>query len=607
MSYPMTRDPSNKTRRWEQYPVESLAGGINTDERPDTLKPNQVVEALNLIIKKKDLVADTGYVLFGLEGASSTLDSMPKRVVQYSKTLADLENVSDTEIITITKGSVYKFNIPYMEYQYVLGGISTTLTGGQASGETDLIVASEAGFSSGDKIGIQLTNGQQCRTVVSSTAAGHIVIPAPGLTGNASGGAAVIRAIVLNGSDNFPVMATIVPGSNWLVFTNNIDPVKRYNGTNCIDVPNLAAAAGGLVTCRTVVLYNAALFLLNTTENSVACPTRIRRSEIGAPDTWSGGTAGHDDLLDTPGPIIGGDILGPYLIVYKRRTVYRGQFVNSGGKYYEFDPMLQGDMGEGLVSTAGIVNTGTYHLIIGNANAFQYYGDFTLVPIGDAIFYDMFSADANVNPARMSIAFGVFVEGVQEAWFFYPSKGSKWTDTMLRYNVKMGTWTKRMFKDSLVGADPVNHISETAWVDLVGSWASQDWTWVSLTPNIRPLAVLLYPALGNVVYQYDFLSLMDHGSSVAAQIDTRDFLWSGGKFRTDRIDVYLQGTNILIQYSLDQGVTWSTWEVVTSAALGRVQSFKQLVCSQIRFRFVSSDPMFKIRWMTLSWRPESNS
>ena len=588
MSYPLEKDPKS---RWAQYPLPSLIGGINTDERADVLRADQVVDALNLIVYKKELRRDTGYVTLG----TGTLDSKLKRTAQY------ITAAGGTQLIGITNGSVYIYNTTHSQWQYVKGTTSTTLNGAQVATTTNLVVASSAGFLTGEKIGITLTDGTQQRDTITNVPDGtHITIGAPGLTGNASNGAAVVRAVVLAGSDSYPVIAKNVPSNNWLVFTNNVDYVQRYDGTDCVAVPGLTQT-----TCVSIALYNSAVFLFATTESGTYHPTRVRRSEIGSPSTWAGGTAGYDDLLDTNGPIIGADILGPYLIVYKQRTIYRGEFLNVGGVYYRFNAMLHGELGEGLAATDAIVNVGSAHIFMGNSNFYKYIGDFSVEPVGDNVFNLLFSADANVNTDKMPLSFGVPVEGLREAWFAYPSNGSSWPDRMVRYNLKIGSWTRRVFTAPMTSAGVYEQQSSFSWNDLIGSWSDQVWQWSSRASSAGTPIILLTPTTSNIAVQYDFISTTDNGTSVPAVLETRDFLWSGGDIRTDRIEMYCQGLSILIQYSVDQGASWNTWETVSNSTLVRKRSHKQVVCDGIRFRFTCSDPNFKFRWMSLTWRPES--
>ena len=588
MSYPLEKDPKS---RWSQYPLPSLIGGLNTDERADVLRSDQVVDALNLFVKKKELVHDTGYVTLG----TGTLASIMKRTIQY------ITAAGGIQLIGISKNSVYIYSTTHSQWQYVKGTASTTLNGAQVSGTTNLVVASSTGFLTGEKVGITLTTGaQQLDTITNVPDGTHITIAAPGLTGNASNGAAVVRAVVLTGSDNYPVMAINVPSNNWLVFTNNVDYVKRYDGTDCINVPGLTTTS-----CVDVALYNSALFLFATTEGGTYHPTRVRRSEIGDPTTWAGGTAGFDDLLDTSGAIIGADVLGPYLVVYKTRTIYRGEYVNVGGLYYQFNPMLHGDTGEGLLATDAIVNIGSSHIFLGNSNVYRYIGDFSIEPLGDDIFTLLFSNNADVNTSKLALSFGVHVEGLREVWFFYPSGGATWPDSMLRYNLKNGAWTRRNFTAPMTSAGVYSQQANFAWSGLVGSWASQVWQWNSRVSTSGSPIILLCPTTTNIVVQYNFITTTDNGTTVSAVLETRDFLWSGGDIRTDRIEMYCQGLSILIQYSTDQGSTWRTWNTVSNSTLVRSSSHKQVVCDGIRFRFTCSDANFKMRWMSLTWRPES--
>ncbi len=594
--YPLS---SRKADAWQYKSVPSLIGGINSGVRADELRDNQCVTLMNVLMRQGSLWSDTGYKPFAqpIQG----LVQLEYKWVRNNGTIVT---------VLVTTKTVYTYDSSSATYKLVKGTASTTITVGTGPGSTTFTGASGTGFSNGDLIGIDLANGAQHQSTVSvALVSGSWIFtldtPVPANT-NISVGAIVVRAVVLTGDADHQVSAVTVASNDWMVFTNNINVVKRYNGTDCVDVPNLPSA--GNVVCKAVAVFNAALFLLNTIEGGTNFPQRARRSDQGDPTNWTTGTSGKDDLLDSSDGIVTAKILGAYLIVYRDRSVVRGYFIGAGGINYQFDTMATGD---GAVSVNAVADIGDYHIFIGQADVYAYHGTFELKSLGDAVYFRLFSSHGNLNPLSKNRIFTFFVFELNEVLIFYPATNSTACNRVLRFNVDKKTWYDRQFADNFLGGGSYQFTNAFSWTGLIGNWTAQTWPWDSQVLLSNSIALHLGSASQGQVFEYDYLSALDNATPIAYTVETKDFIEPDSNIRFDMFEAYMQGTNILIQYSIDEGRSWlplgngAIDATITQVPIARIRKFLQFLCSRVRFRFTGSSPDFRLDWFGFSYKIES--
>ncbi|MCI0418694.1 MAG: hypothetical protein L0312_05645 [Acidobacteria bacterium] len=589
MPYPLKATDEKQTL--QKTTIQKLVGGLNLLEREDQLDPSETQRCRNVILKESRAYQDTGYTAF-----ADAILGTPQATYQFFK------KSGVGNLMLVTTVSVYRYATTVDQWQYVKGTAGTTLTAQANAGATSLTVASIAGFSNGDKVGVTLDNGVQHRTSVNGVPAGStiVILDAIPVGRNAPNGAALVRAVVLAGNLDKHVVVDTVPSHDWFVFTNGVDRPKRYDGADCVDIPNLPS--GGNTICLALRLYNKALFLLNTTEGGTAFPQRARRSDIGDPTNWTTGTAGFDDLYDDSDFILAGEILGPYLVVYRERSIERGEFIGQGGINYSFQTMIKG---EGASSTLGVVDMGDYHILLGNANIYEYRAGFDLDPIGDKIHPLLFGPGADVNPTNRKRSFAFFVEELNEAWFFLPTSLSPNCDRLLRYNISEENFAERVFAHKFVGYGFFQKQDTIDWAGLVGAWSQQTWFWgTATTLEDSPTTHLCADTTG-LVYEYDYVSTSDAGTAVSFILETKDFLLSEALLRLDTVEGFLRGSGVLIEFSSDEGATWNTVGTVTNTTNKKFLLGKQGVMQRIRFRFSGSDPQFMLTFFEFYWRLET--
>jgi hypothetical protein len=575
---------------WQKTSIASLIGGLNVLERSDQIDPSESVTCRNVILKSGKVYQDTGYTTFG-----DAVVGTPQADYQFFK------KNGTSELMLVTTATVYRFSETVDQWQYVKGTAGTTTTAQANAGATSVTVNSIVGFSDNDRIGITLDDGSQHKTAVNGAPAGSTItfddaIPAGR---NAPNGTAVVRAVVLTGDLDRTVIMDTVASHDWFVFTNGVDIVKRYDGMDCVDVPNLPSS--GNTICQALRVYNKALFLLNTTEGGTAHPQRARRSDIGDPTNWTTGTAGFDDLFDDSDHIKAGEILGPYLIVYRDRSIERGQFIGSGGINYHFESMIKG---EGVPSSQCIVDMGDYHTFIGHSNIYDYRGTFDIEPLADDVHSKFFGPEADVNPIARKRIFAFFVEELNERWFFFPSTNSENCDILLRNNISEENFAERRFAHAFVGYGFYTKQETDDWASLVGDWAAQTWVWGTAALSADAPTTHLC-SVGTQVYEYDYFHTTDAGAAISYVLETKDFLLPEAVFRFDSIEGYLRGSNVLIEYSTDGGENWNTLGTVNNTLNRRFAEFVQFVTDRVRFRFSGSDTQFMLSFFEFYWRWEA--
>jgi len=561
------------SKEWEYKFVHDLTLGINSTVPDIMLDDGENALSKNLHFEKRKVVVDTGYAKFG-----GVVRGNPRIDFQFFKT------DGTSELVLITDTTLYVYSA--LEWQYVSDGNSTTTTGAEAAGQTVIEVVATTGFTSGDFVGLALSDGTQHRTTVASVSAGVSItlddaIPA---TFDAILGAVLLKAVDLVGTLDIQVSTVVLPSHNWFVFTNGVDNVKRYDGTDCTDIPNLPSS--GNTQCRLVGIFNNHLILAHTTEGGTRYPQRVRRANTGDPTDWTTGVAGYNDLYDNEDWLIAIQYLGPYMILYRERSIVRTEYVGSLDLLFNFETTI---VGEGALSQDSVIDLGDYHIFMGNANIYEYRGGFDFQPVGDKIYYEIFGVNGDLNASYKQRVFGLYVEEVDEAWFFYPPSGEEKPTKLIRYSQENQSWMIREFNHDITGFGLYQSTSDKTWNDLVGTWLQQNWTWDSRAINANSPITHLLSSDNLQVYEYDYFQTTDDGTVIPYEFETKDFGNPRFMTRFDLFEFRLFGTNILVEYSLDEGVTFDTLATFTSGKLQKNLVNKQLITQYIRFRFSGSD------------------
>lgn len=569
------------SKDWEYKFIPNLIGGLNTNVPDNALADNETPTAKNLHFDRQLLKVDSGYVKFG-----GVIRGNPRLDFQFYKT------DGTSELLLITDATLYAFQTD--EWQYVSDGDITAVTvNAEVAGQTVIEVTNTTNFVVADFIGISLNDGTQHRTTIASISAGvSITIDDAIPVGKSTDASAIIvRAKDFSGTLDIQISAVVLPSHNWLVFTNGVNNPQRYDGVDCVDVPNLPSA--GNTQCRLVGLFNNHLVLAHTTEGGTRYPQRVRRSDTGNPEDWTTGNSGYNDLYDNEDWIVALAYLGPYMMLYRERSIVRTEYVGTLDFLFNFETVITG---EGALSQDSVIDLGDYHIFIGNANVYEYRGGFDFNPVGDKIYYDIFGVNGELAATYKQRVFGFYVEELDEVWVFYPPTGEQKPTKCLRYLQENESWMKRDWNHDISGFGLYQSTTDKTWNDLVGNWTQQDWTWDSRAVNANAPTTHLISVDNLQVYEYDYLQVDDDGVAIDYFFETKDFGNPRIMTRLDLIEFRMLGINVLIEYSIDEGLTFNTLGTVNSSKIEKTMFNKQIVTQFIRFKF-SGNSAFQLQSM----------
>jgi hypothetical protein len=569
--------------------IPSLAGGLNTSVMPDAIGDEESTDLLNVFLDKRTVQSAVGYKTFG-----AVVRGYPQLAYQVFYT------AGTDDLVLVTTATFYKW--VNSAWQYVSDGNDTTVNGDQTNPVVNLLVASSAGFTAADYIGVTLDDGSQHQTTVASVPDGtHITMDDAIPVGRtAENGAAVVKAVDFTGDLDIPVAVRMWPADDVLIVSNGKENVKKFDGLTIEDLLNLP---GGDCQARALEVYSSYLLLIFTTEAGTDYPQRVRWCDTGDITNWSTGNAGFRDLLDSEDFLVASEHLGPYTILYRERSIYRMSHVGTASTLFAFDLMVAG---EGAISLYAIADAGDYHIVFGNSNLYEYNGGFTIEPVGDQIFYSVFAHDAVLNSQYRRRVFAAFVEELNKAWFFIPAGTSGTPNQMLEYDISEKSWSIREFYHDMLGYGYYSRTTNKKWSELTGSWEEQTWAWNERRLLVGSPTTLLCGHDPKQVYEVDYTDTDDAGNIISSRLVTRDFSAPSFSMRFDRIEFEAKGSAMSVYRSTDEGASWTLMKAVTlSPAMAKYKVSKQFVARKVRFKFEWTGGGVVLKWFAFRFMDES--
>jgi len=575
---------------WEYKFVEDLSRGINVSLYPQGIDEQQLVTARNVREQEGRITLAHGYAAFG-----GAIRGNPRKEHQVF-----FKNGS-SKLVLITNLTFYEWAASPAEWQYVSNGTSTTLTVAAVATDTALTVADITGFADGEHIGILLDDGTQHQTTVNGAPSGNTINITDQMPSGAGIGKAVVEAVLFSGTD--AVQPTIV---TWSAFdkaymANGADTPKQYDGTTIEDISNLP---GTTFVCREVALYRDFLLLMYTIEDGTTYPQRVRWCNAGDPTAWNE-LENFNDLYRTADKIVGSENLGPYHVVYKERSVVRMELVGSPNKVFDFITVVPKK--GGVIAADTIIDLEDRNMIVSESNIYSYDGGFTLRPLGERIWENIFGVGGRLDPTNRTKAFLLDVVEADEAWFVYPKNGDTYPKDCLTRKHTTGAFFSREFGVNITGFGRFQKSSAKRWADLQGSWEQQVGPWVGsqLQANSPTIHLCSWDTTNGQVYEIDYTKTDDAGTAISYEVETRDFYYPNRFIRTNRFEFKLAGTDVLVEYSTDEGDNWDALKTFSpGAVIQRVRHYKQIHCRTIRFRF-SGSKGFTLQWIAFTWKRES--
>ena len=295
--------------------------------------------------------------------------------------------------------------------------------------------------------------------------------------------------IALNGSTNIKADWAPVPSQGWVVITNGVDTPFRYDGTNAVTLDSLNTTFTSF-TARYVASWQNLLIFLDTTEAGVRRKYRVRRSDVGNPNEWEEGLAGRTDLLDSPEDIVGSRPLGPYLIVYRQRSLVRGSWGGQTSATFDFNTRIQAD---GPLSAHAITALEDTHFFAGQFGIYMYRGGLEVVQITDKLARNLFVPSGVLERQESRESVNLIADQVRHSiMLFLYNDGTvlrrcipsspQGTDIYVAYIPRNFSseirWGRRELDYTAdVAGTFVPDIGTIQWQDLVGNWDAQTVPW----------------------------------------------------------------------------------------------------------------------------------
>lgn len=278
---------------------------------------------------------------------------------------------------------------------------------------------------------------------------------------------------VLTGAVAEPIQSDTI--LDFFIFVNNIDRVKKWDGTGTIsNVGGLTVAideGGGTIdvqAAKGVVGFSGFVHLINTIEDGARYSQRWRWSRFNDAESWDNvgtyGQAGFTDITDGPDKLqairrLGGD----FVALYKERSIHIAQYVGPPTVWSR--RLIVSDIG--LLAPGAVTSIINEHVFIANDNIYIFNG-VSIKPIGTPIF-DRFISE--LNPAKTHLIWAHTIYEENEIIFAYPSGSSDVPDKALVLNYQTEAWS---FRDM-----PFMSMGNYRMTDSGDSWDSDSDTWDS--------------------------------------------------------------------------------------------------------------------------------
>ncbi len=575
---------------WENKFVPDVLGGLVLNQNSESMRSNQFLTLKGMLYENGDMIKDTGYKTFAdiPEGAPGLF----RKAFKHTTASGVVSNFA------ISNLSFYVLSGSNWHGVQLSGGGSTTTDANVSATDTVIPVAATTNFAANDTIALRLDDGSDHISTIASVSAGVSITIDDALGGTgvvATSGNACIEVLTLAGTTDKNVFALTIPWNDALAFTNGIDLPQYYDpATSAVQViPNLPSS--GNTICESLVLFDTSLLLVRTTEGGSNKNQRLRWSDKADFTEWVTGDAGFVDLLDSEDLVHQALVIGPYLAIYRAKSIYRGTAVNTATKRFQWDRVVSR---AGIMSPAGVVDIGDKHFVVGNKQTYLYRGGFDVTPVGQEVKGLLYGPNAELDIANLGKTCCVYIEEKNDVFILYQTTAGTEPDKTLRYSLDLNAWSTREFDDQIIGFGSATQSQSLTWNDLVGAWEDLTFTWTSTSISGDLNTILLCSDDGQV-YEYDFLTADDNTVAQSWTIETPDFSHHNGSIRTDYLELKCAGGSATIEISIDEGNSWVTIETVSPGATPiKVRIYKQVSSRTVRYRITGSST-FRLSWMNL--------
>ena len=376
------------------------------------------------------------------------------------------------------------------------------------------------------------------------------------------------------------------------IMTNGQDVMKTYNGADVADL------GGSPPIAKWVIAFQNRLLVCGTVEGGTDYPQRIRWSSAGTLITWSGGTSGYIDVMDTVDWCTALTLLRDKCFLYKERSIWDVIYI--GGSAV-FEVKLRID-GIGTLHPETLQSLGEADLFFGSDSIYEFDG-FHLEDQGEKVFPLLYETDTKIvdllYPRRAS---GLFIEELGEYWLSLPTVTSDGIPDLLLKQSRNKAWVRRNNQNiTCLGFYSILS-SPTTWAGTSGTWEAKEGTWKRRSlPGYAPTT--LVGKSDGTTYEDD----RSTGTDEEMVYETKDFIF-GHAFRLYEFRMYARYGGFTVSYSPDAGVTWLSEKTFNYSSDWKEHVlFLNRTLLRVRFKISVTALNFDLKWIEVRYIPRQRS
>lgn len=356
-------------------------------------------------------------------------------------------------------------------------------------------------------------------------------------------------------SDQISVATPLLSGARILTYTNGLDAIRKYTGAG-----NDADLGGSPPLAKFVIDFGPYLLLLNVTTGGDHFGWRVQWPDTGAIETWTGGNANFQDLLEDSGDITGGGKFGQYVTVHKEDSIYIG-YLTQDTTVFRFERRATG---AGTIAHRTIKTLPTGEQIFLARDGLRLFQG-TSAPLIESPVAD--EIREYLNPEHAYKSFAVLRRELDEVWIAMPLGSDTEPATVYKFNYV----TRQLHADYRDGLTAVglytNTLGQTSWDELTHTWDA----WVGPWNNIQLASLNPITAFGDEdgVTTKEDTGSSDNGTAIDLEWDSKDFgsvdyeLSPDTMMEWQAIHLWLKGSgSASIYYSLDEGGSWTLIDTI---------------------------------------------
>jgi len=220
---------------------------------------------------------------------------------------------------------------------------------------------------------------------------------------------------------------------NRLYVTNNVDPVKYWDGTNFADLlmDIDGDAASDVDACRLMFSLKERIIALRTTENGTLYPQRARWPKAEDHDDWT-----NDGYVDAPTQdwIMAADFIGDDLVVFFTNSTWRLRYTGDAALPFRWEQI---DSSLGCYATFSGFNYSDVMACIGGTNILE-TDNLKVYEIDQKIP----DAVAKIDPQQFDKIYSIPITELQQVIVSYPESSGTKNEKSLCYNTDDKSWAR---------------------------------------------------------------------------------------------------------------------------------------------------------------------